>query len=453
MITQTAVVHKWRVSPGLRIILGFLLIILIGAILLSLPVASVSESLPFLDALFTSVSAVCVTGLSVIEPGVALTLFGQSVLLVLIQIGGLGFMTVTSLLYMAMRRRFSLTDRMAMQESMGESKLQGVVRLTRSAVMITVISEAAGALLLSTRLIPLCGFSKGLYFSIFHSISAFCNAGFDLFGNCNSLGAFVGDPVVLITIMLLITVGGLGFFVILELAGQLKHSRARLSLHTRVVLILSAVLFAAGMLFYMFAEWNNPATLGNMPVGQRILNAAFQSVTTRTAGFAAVPQADFSSGSALITVLLMFIGASPAGTGGGIKTTTIAVLCALVASIIRGSEGVNILHRKLPRAIVMRAIAIAALGMVFVGICTITVTLCENCISASDALFEVVSAFGTVGLSFGITPTLSAASKVVLMLAMFAGRLGLLSLVAALTRLFAGKLRNLGYPEERLMVG
>lgn len=449
-------VRRFRLKPSIKIALGFLVIMFVGGVLLSLPVAvSDGERLNFLDALFSSFSAVCVTGLSVVEIGEKLSLFGQIVMLALIQVGGLGFMTATSLIFMAMGKRFTLKDRMAMQESLNEFKLQGVVRMTRNAVFVTGVCELLGIILLSIRFIPAYGFAEGLYYSIFHSISAFCNAGFDVFGLGNSLVSFASDPLVLFTIMALIVLGGLGFFVVMELtkwtaSGFKKH----LSLQSKVVVSMTLFLILAGMAIFVAVEWENPQTIGNMGVGDKFLNGLFQSVTTRTAGFASINQTGLKPISSFLTIALMFIGASPAGTGGGVKTTTVAIVLLLLHSIIRGKEEVSVFHRRIGRQIVLRSIAIMMISLIFVLIVTFVIILIEaGGIGSERILFEVVSAFGTVGLSQSVTPFLSPMSKVLIMMTMYVGRVGLMAFIAALAQQFARYSGSIRYPEEKIMVG
>lgn len=448
----------WKFTPAQKITLGFLSVMLVGGILLSLPLAhNPGHHLSFLDALFTSVSAVCVTGLSVVEIGQTLSGFGQGVLLVLIQIGGLGFMTAASLLFLAIGKRFSLNDRMILKESLNEEKIQGVVRLTRNALIVTAVTEGIGALLLSFRFIPLFGWAKGIYYSVFHSVSAFCNAGFDVFGRGDSLGSFAQDPYVLFIIMALITVGGLGFIVVLDLSKWFRNRcKGKLLLQTKIVLFMSGIFVIGGALLILCVEWNNPETLGQegWTVGDKIMGGLFQSVTARTAGYASFPQDGLQPVSSFVTIVLMFIGASPGSTGGGIKTTTFAVLLLLLYSIIRGREEVTVFHRRLGRQAVLKAIGIAMLGLLFLLLMTFIISLIEQGQwPAQKVMFETTSAFGTVGLSQSMTGTLQPMSKILLMLCMFAGRVGLMTLIFSLSKQFAKSMSKIRYPEEKIMIG
>ncbi len=446
-----------RVSPAQIILIGFLAFIFFGAVLLNLPIsASSGHSIGFLDALFTSTSAVCVTGLSVIEVGTVLSPFGQVILLLLIQIGGLGFMITTSFIFMLIGKRITLKERMVLQESLNETSLSGIVRMARNILLVTLIVESAGILLLMLRFVPDYGLARGLWFSVFHAISAFCNAGFDLLGLGNSLVSYANDPIVNFTIMGLIIIGGIGFFVILEVFQRMKQRvKHKFSTHTKIVLITTAALIAAGFVIFFVVEYNNPKTLGPLPTGSKIMAALFESVTTRTAGYATIMQGDMTSVSKLTAIILMFIGASPAGTGGGIKTSTFTVVMLVVFSIIRGHDDVTVMKRRLGRDVAMRAVAITFLAIAFVGILTIALSVAETMhFDISDLLFELTSAFGTVGLSTGITAQLSAASKIILIVAMYAGRVGLLTISIAIANRMSGKTQNkMKYPEDKVMVG
>lgn len=452
--------NKFHITlrPVQKIALAFLAIMLLGGFILAMPFCwNEGYEVRLVDAMFSSFSAVCVTGLATVEIGLVFSMTGQLVMLALIQIGGLGIMTATSLIFMALGKRFSLSDRLTMQESLNEDKLQGVVRMTRSATFLTFGCELAGAALLSIRFIPEFGWAKGIYYSVFHAVSAFCNAGFDVFGKGTNFMPYAQDPLVLITIMALIVVGGLGFLVVLESGRWAMHGfRGRLSLQAKVVLIATLFLIVAGIVIICVVEWNNPETLGipSFSAGDKILNGAFQSVTTRTAGFSSFRQGEMHSVSALVTILLMFIGASPAGTGGGVKTTTCVVMLSLLVAIIRGREDVTMLRRRINWQTVLRSIAIILLGMIFVGVMTLIVTTLEaNRFDTSRIFFEVVSAFGTVGLSQELTPLLSSASKVAIIFCMYAGRVGLMTVMTAISMRMAKGNGKIRYAEERIMVG
>ena len=443
----------WK--PVRVLVLGFAALIIAGALLLSMPMATRSgRSVGFYDALFTATSAVCVTGLSVVEVGQTFSLFGQCVLLMLIQAGGLGFMTVTSLVFMIMGRRITLRERLVIQEAMNESRLSGLVRLIRWVLLTTFIVELAGALLLSTRFIPDYGPARGLFYSLFHSVSAFCNAGFDILGNGNSMTAYADDWVVNLTLMGLIVLGGLGYSVIRDVVTH--RSLRGLSLHSRVVLITSATLIVLGTVLFAALEWNNPATIGapGRSGMDKLLVSAFQSVTTRTAGFATIDQEQMHAPSKLITTIFMFIGASPASTGGGVKTTTVAVLAALVFSQIRGRGQVRMGRKALSLSLTLRAISIFLIMLLIVLISTavLSFSMLESQ-PFDEVLFETTSAIATVGLSCNMTPRLNFVSRLIVILMMFAGRVGPLSLTMALARQQLYSHDPVRYPEDRIMIG
>ncbi len=445
-------------SPAQILVYGFAGMILVGAFLLSLPAASANgESIGFLNALFTSTSGVCVTGLTVFDPGSTLSVFGEVVLMILIQLGGIGFMTMTSLLYIMMGRRIGLKDRVMIRDSFNETRLQGMVRMTRNVLLITVCTEGLGILLLAVRFVPEYGAAQGMYFSVFHAISSFCNAGFDIFGKSSNLIPYVGDPLVIIVTSALIVVGGLGFFVVAELFRKATgQSKARLTLHTRMVLILTGSFILGGFLIFLVAEGNNHETLGapGVTVQEKVLGALFQSVTPRTAGFSSIDQGAITPISKALTNALMFIGASPSGTGGGIKTTTAALLFLFILSIVRGKEEVEVAKRRIPRELVLRSVAIFTLALALVILFTALIGVIEhNVLSISDVAFEVTSAFGTVGLSANATPLLSSASRIIIIITMLTGRVGIFTMTMALARRLAKPGTGIRYPEEKIIIG
>lgn len=446
-----------RIKPGFKIMLGFLIIIIAGALLLHLPASSLDgKSIPLVDCFFTSFSAVCVTGLSVFAPGLTLSSFGQGVLLALIQIGGLGFMTVTSMILLIIGKKFTLKDRIAISSSFGEEGTTGVIRLMRNAVIITFGTELIGAIVLSIRFIPAFG-AKGVWYSVFHSISAFCNAGFDVLNETTNFATYYSDPLVLLTLSALIIIGGLGFLVLLELSSHVfkrEKRRTLFSLHTRIVLISTGVLLLAGTILFGIFEWNNPETIGNMSVSDKLLNSFFQSVTTRTAGFSSFNQGKMGSASILLTIILMLIGASPAGTGGGFKTTTLAVMLALFASVIRGRQNVSIFKRSISRENINKALALILMVITSVVILSVAICAAEGAdFLPHELVFEVCSAFGTVGLSCGITAGLCSLSKILLMIAMFMGRVGMLSILTGLSEQFSKNKADMQYPEGKILIG
>ena len=434
--------------------LGFLALILLGTVLLALPIAAKSgQSIGLFDSLFTSTSAVCVTGLVVVDTGTTFSLFGQIVLIVLIQVGGLGFMVFATMLMVMLGRRISIRGRMLIRESMNASSLSDLGSLTMLYLLLSLTIELVGAVTLCFRFVPLYGWKHGTWMALFHSVSAFCNAGFDLFGNYASLTAFSGDPLVLLTVASLIILGGLGFSVILETARNRQGFR-NLSLHTRIVLMTTLVLLLAGTVFYWIVERTNAETLAGCSEGEKILNAFFQSVTMRTAGFNSFDLSGFRDGSKLFSSLLMIIGASPASTGGGIKTTTIATLTLLMLSVVRGESEVNVARRRLSDDISRRALAVAVLFLTTLLTGTLIISLIENGrFPLEDILFEASSAMGTVGVSAIGTPNLSSASRAVLLPMMFLGRVGPLTLAVAVAKRQGGIRTASKYPEEKIMIG
>lgn len=444
---------KRSIQPEQVMAAGFLLLILIGGLLLALPVATQSgESIGLGAGMFTSTSAVCVTGLVVVDTGTTFSLFGQLVLLALIQIGGLGFMIFATLAMIALGRHITLRDRMLIRESLNTTTLSGLLKLTRWYGLLALLIELIGAALLATRFVPAFGWGRGLYFSLWHAVSAFCNAGFDLFGGYASLTGWRSDPVVLLTIGLLIVLGGLGFSVISETLQY--RSWRKLSLHARIVLVMTGLLLAVGALFYLLAESGNPATLGALPPAEQALNAFFQSVTMRTAGFNSIDLAAMTDASKLVSVLLMFVGASPASTGGGVKTTTAAVLLLIVISVIRGDDDVNVMGRRLASGLMRRALAVLFISMGLMLGCTLALTLAENGgVPLIDLMFESASAVATVGVSSAGTPTLTLTSQIVLVPMMFFGRVGPLTLAIALARRQDRHQNSYHYPEESIAIG
>ncbi len=434
--------------------LGFLAVILLGTVLLTLPAASRSgKGIGLFDSLFTATSAVCVTGLVAVDTGTTFSAFGQIVLLVLIQVGGLGFMVFATMIMVALGRKISIRGRMLIRESMNGASLSDLGRLTWLYLLLALAIETVGTVLLSIRLVPLLGWKHGIWMALFHAVSAFCNAGFDLFGNYASLTAFSGDPLVLLTVAVLIILGGLGFAVILETLRNRQGFRS-LTLHTRIVLLTTLGLVLTGTVFYWLAERSNAETLAGCGEGEKILNAFFQSVTMRTAGFNSFDLSRFRDGSKLFSSVLMMIGASPASTGGGIKTTTFAALVLLMLSVVRGENEVNVARRRLSTDIARRALAVAVLFLTTLVTGTLIISFIENGrFPLADILFEASSAMGTVGVSAIGTPNLHPASRAVLLPMMFLGRVGPLTLAFAVAKR-QGRIKSLSkHPEERIMIG
>lgn len=445
-----------QIRPEQILACGFLILILLGTALLCLPAATLEgRGLNVFDSLFTATSAVCVTGLVAVDTGTTFSMLGQAILLLLIEVGGLGFMVFATLIMGLLGRKLSLKNRVLIRESMSGTTLSGLVNLTWVYVRIALVIEATGALLLSLRFVPLYGWGKGIWFAVFHAVSAFCNAGFDLFGHYSSLTFFWNDPLVVLTISALIMLGSMGFLVIFEVLRS-RGNWEKFSLHTRVALLATAVLLVGGTLFYALIEWNNPRTLAveGSNAFTRLLGASFQSVTMRTAGFNTVDLGGMTGASKLVSVVLMFIGASPASTGGGVKTTTVALILLVVWSVIRGGEDVTVMKKRLPAELTRRALAIVSIsmGLLLGG------TMALSCIEGDgvpliDLLFETASAVATVGVSAAGTPNLSPASRAVMIPIMFFGRVGPLTLALAFANRQNSAKNRLRYPEEKIMIG
>ncbi|WHY22453.1 TrkH family potassium uptake protein [Paenibacillus sp. G2S3] len=430
-------------------VLGFASIILIGALLLMLPISSTSQNaLSFIDALFTSTSATCVTGLVVLDTGTTFTIFGKTVIMVLIQVGGLGFMTMATLFAMMMKRKISLRDRLILQEAMNQGSMEGIVRLIRRVLIYSLVIEGCAAVLLSIRWAFDMPLGKAIYFGIFHAVSMFNNAGFDIFGDFRSLTDYVYDPLVNIVVMFLIVSGGIGFIVMSDLV-EFRVKR-KLSLHSKVVLSTTAGLILIGALVIFIFEFTNQRTLGNLNFGGKILSAFFQSVSPRTAGANTVDIAGLRQASQFFMVILMFIGASPGSTGGGIKTTTFTLMIGAVIAMLRGREDVVLFRYRLAQERIYKALTLTLLALLLVLSVSMLLSTTEDS-NFLAILFETTSAFATVGLSMGLTPELSVIGKILICLTMFAGRLGPLTLVYALGPKQGKPLYK--HPEGKIIIG
>ena len=417
------------------IMLGFLIGALIGAVLLFTPLClKPSEKIEFIDALFVSVSAMCVTGLSTVNIGATFSAFGQVILLILIQMGGLGVVTFTTLVLVTFQRKITLADRILLQNAYNLDTLSGLVNLTMRIIRTTLCIELVGAVLYSFVLVPEYG-PVGIWYSLFHSVSAFCNAGIDLLGG-NSLCVYRDNILVNATTIFLIITGGLGFPVFWEIARIFRLKRKKLSgrykmsFHARLVLIVTAILILGGMLLILLLEHDNPDTLGGLDVPHKLMAALFQSVTLRTAGFATIDQSGFRSASCLLFLFLMFIGGSPAGTAGGVKTVTVTLLFASVMANIKGKKEVSIMYRKVTDTVIRRCVAIIIFSMTVLMVLTGALLAVQQ-YDFLDTLYEMTSAIATVGLSRGLTGELSTVGKLIVSLAMYLGRIGPITLALA----------------------
>lgn len=442
-------------TPAQILAIGYFSIILIGTILLMLPPATTGNGgLDFIAALFTATSATCVTGLIVVNTSTAFTVFGQLVIMILIQVGGLGIMTMSTMIAFVVGKKITLKERLVLQEDLNQFKISGVVRLVRYVLMVTLIIEGIGATILFIRLVQIYDIGKAFYFSIFHSISAFNNAGFDLFGN--SLESFTGDIIINFVVIILIILGGIGFAVVAELYNSGVNKKGKYidfnktSLQTKIVLTITVILLVIGFLSILGLEYNNNETMGQLPLGEKLMSSFFLSVTPRTAGFNTIPTGSLNSSTLFLVIVLMFIGASPGSTGGGIKTTTFGVLLLTVWSLITGKRDIEIFRRQLEKDIVYKSLSITMLALILVVMVTMVLTVSEN-MDFLPVFFETVSAFGTVGLSTGVTPNLSGFGRLLITLTMFVGRVGPLTMALA----FAERQRNgvYHYPKEKIMVG
>ncbi len=458
----------FRLSPPQTITLSFAAMILVGAVLLNLPIASRSgESVGFINALFTATSANCVTGLVVVNTLQHWTLFGKMVILVLIQLGGLGWMTLMTLGMVFLRKRINLENRLIIQASFNQDNVGGMVRLVRTVITITLWFEGVGAVLLAAGFYfssPRMGFLESLGKGVFHSISAFCNAGFDIIGP-DSLVPYQNNYYICLIIIALVISGGLGFMVWGEMLARpakkgrrgLRRRWIFLSLHSKMVLTVTAGLIVLGMGLFLLFEWNNPGTMGPLTVPQKMLASLFQSVTLRTCGYNTLHQGELTAPSQLLSCLFMFIGGSPSGTAGGIKTVTMGIIFVAMYSVFQGRRRVEAFGRTLPLDLLQKALAVVTTMLIVVVGSTFVLFYTEQASafphSLLDLLFESVSAAGTVGLTTGITPYLSAAGKVVLSICMFLGRLGPVTVVVSLNMRMRKGMADIEYPSERAIIG
>ncbi|CDZ75012.1 potassium uptake protein KtrB [Peptoniphilus sp. ING2-D1G] len=436
-------------KPPLILCMSFLVVIFVGAFLLNLPIASNNnESMGFVNALFTSTSATCVTGLVVVNTAEFFSTFGKIVILFLIQIGGLGTMVLFSMLLVITGKKIGLKDRILIREQLNTDSLSGLVKFSKYVLEVSILIEIIGALFLSTVFISDFGLLRGIWFSIFHSISAFCNAGFDILGN--SIVPYKTNYIINLTIMFLIILGGLGFGVYMDIYKHKKFSK--LSTHSKMVLIMSGILLIVGTLLFLIIEYNNSSSIANFNLKDKILISAFQSTITRTAGFNSIDISKIFDSTAFVMIILMFIGGSPASTAGGLKTTTFGVLLFTTVSVIRGERDVVFMKRKISLSIVLKALAICIICLILVVLVALLLSIIEaDRFNFIDILFETVSAFGTVGVTRGITPLLDDASKIILSMTMFLGRVGPTTLAIG----FLGKnySNGLKYAKGNIIVG
>ena len=441
---------------------GFLGVILLGAALLSLPVSN-TQPIAFTDALFTSATSVCVTGLVTVVPASQFTLFGKVILLLLIQIGGLGVIACGTLFLFLLNKKITIQERVVLKEAYGADRLGGIVRLVRKVILGTFAVEGAGAVLYAFQFIPEYGLVRGIGYSVFHAVSAFCNAGIDILGS-SSLSNYVTNPIINVTTILLIILSGIGFtvwFDVIDNNRRLVRGEVpkrwwftRLRLQSKLAVIMTVLLIFAGTVFVFLAEYRNPDTIGKLSIGQKLMASMFQSVTTRTAGFCTVSQGALHTESKLFCAILMFIGGSPGGTAGGVKTTTFAMLFLACLTFVRGGNDTECMGRKITVANFRTGFAVVMVAFAVFIAGTIAVLFLEpDSILLENVIYETASAVGTVGLTADLTPRLCRASQYVLMVMMYIGRLGPLTMAL----MFAGKThprdRIRSLPEEQIMVG
>lgn len=445
-----------------KLALGFLMVILVGSFLLWLPIsAAPGEHTSYIDALFTATTSICVTGLVTVPTFAHWSFFGKIVILILIQLGGLGVVACATLLFLVAKKKISLKNRKLIKETYNVEHLSGMVRMIRAIVLGTFVAELLGAILYSFQFVPQFGLVEGIGQAVFTSVSAFCNAGIDTLGP-NSLANYVANPLINVTTMLLIVSGGIGFIVWWDVKKVFlgvkrkefppKQFWRRLELHSKLAITVTLLLLVGGALAYMVLEWNNPESMGNLSAGQKVLASFFQSVTTRTAGFESIGQAKFTDASTNVSNILMFIGGSPMGTAGGMKTTTVAILIMTAVSFYKGKKHTEIFHRRLHENNVKTALVVVMTGISIVIIMS-TLLMAVTGFSMEDVIFEITSAIATVGLTRGITSNLNLVGKIIVIITMYIGRIGPITLVMALARRIKASDTQMQPAERKVIIG
>jgi trk system potassium uptake protein TrkH len=443
---------KGRLSPSQILVLGFVSVILIGAALLMLPVAT-TKGITLTDAVFTSTSAVCVTGLIVKDTPKDFTPFGQVIIMLLIQIGGLGYMTSATIIFLIIGKRIGLGERLIMREQMSVAGLEGIVRFAKAVLKVTLLFELTGAAILCLRFMQDMNFEQAAFFGLFHAVSAFNNAGFSLFSD--NLIRYRGDIIVNLTITTLIIFGGIGFIVISEVYKYYRRDAQRISQHTKIVLSTTAILIAAGACLIFIFETSNPGTFDKMTLNERVLSSYFAAVTARTAGFNTIDYSAMRIETLFLTIMLMFVGASPGSTGGGIKTSTFAIVIMRLCATMRGMRDTVIFKRRVSMDVVSKSFLLVTLAALLIMVATLYIIRTEDAIYLST-MFEVTSAFGTVGLSVGdggvrsLSALFTSQGKLIISLIMLLGRLGPLTFGVAVIR---HKEERYRFPEGRVIIG
>lgn len=445
------------------IAVGFLTAIVIGAILLSLPIASADgTATPFIDSLFTATTSICVTGLTTVTTATHWSVFGKIVILFLMQFGGLGIVTFTTTMLLLMKKRITLKERLLIQDAYNLDTLRGLVKLTIKVIKGTLFVEGIGAVLYAIQFVPEHGFFGGVGRAIFTSVSAFCNAGIDLVGSA-SLAPYVEVPIINITTMLLIIIGGIGFPVWWDLLRVGKESIKekigfklvwrKMELHTKLVLTMTCIMIVSGAVLTILMEYNNANTIGDMTLGNKIMASTFQSVTTRTAGFQTIPQENFTHSSNLLYIILMFIGGSPSGTAGGVKTVTVAVLLLSIWASVRNKQDVEVFKRSIPDSVIRKSISVFGISLMVLIVSTMLLCITEPGADLLDVVYETTSAIATVGLSRGFTGQLSDWGKVIIIITMYLGRIGPITLALAFNMSKREKCNCRKLPTDKIMVG
>lgn len=445
--------RKFKINPALQIVLGFLTLILVGTFFLCLPISSADgQWISFVDGIFTSTSAVSTSGLIVFDTAVHFSLFGQIVILVLMQIGGIGVICLTTLVFLILGKKIKYKSRLALQEGLNQESNQGVVKMIRKIVIFTFAIEVVGFLILLIPFVPKYGWGNGIFKSIFITVSAFCNAGFDIMGTPENpfvnLADFQTNPLVLFVVMILVIIGGFGFLVIFDVLDFKKKK----SFHAKVVLIVSAVLIVLGAIVFTVLEWNNPATFGGLGWFDKITNGLFASVMPRSTGFSTFNYANLTSGSVLFTNILMFIGAGPASTAGGIRVTTLFVLLVAMFKGTNKNGDLVVFKKTITASAIRKALRVFALSLLLCITSTFLLCVSHNNITVSEAIFESISAFSSAGLSLGITPYLNIFGKLVITMVMFIGRVGIFTFTIA----FANRIKTddeIEYPDSKIVIG
>lgn len=428
----------------------YVLSIFLGAMILSLPISSGKfEFTNFIDALFTATSAMCVTGLSTLTTASHWSIFGKTVIIILIQLGGIGVMTATASFGIIFNKKFSITERMQFAEEKNADSIAGIIKLLKYIFVATFVIEIIGAILLSFTFIGEYGIFKGILYSLFHSISAFCNAGFDIIGD-SSLVPYATNMILSLPIMILIILGGIGYGVFIDL-GKKKFNFSSYSLHTKIVVIMSVILVFIPTILILIIEWNNPQTIGNMNIFGKINSALFQAITPRTAGFYAIDQASLKSATTIMVIALMFIGGNPAGTAGGFKTTTLVTLFLVAKANIKNEKDMVIFKRRLPEDVARKSVAIFIISLVWIIFVLFALSFTDGHLGLENILYETVSAYATVGLTRGITPMLSVTGKLIISITMLLGKVGPLAMVVAFTKKSFPK--SYREAEESIIVG